>query len=162
MFQLVPLLFSVVKLFSYISGFAALSKCRLGWTAPFSYGIGDAKARFHQISTVYVGLEHVKSAGIDLLHIGTRGLFWDGPLNFEPQSDDEDDTSAGTPFSKLPRQREEFWQLRMIYSATGPIRGGSSVESGFEPGVLWPQGRDPTIRPPRPHVDSVWKPDSGC
>ncbi|GBO34291.1 hypothetical protein AVEN_32896-1 [Araneus ventricosus] len=27
----------------------------------------------------------------------TRGLFWDGPRNFEPWSDDEDDTRAGTP-----------------------------------------------------------------
>ncbi|GBN96015.1 hypothetical protein AVEN_110249-1 [Araneus ventricosus] len=27
----------------------------------------------------------------------TRGLFWDGPRNFEPWSDDEDDTWAGTP-----------------------------------------------------------------
>ncbi|GBN61340.1 hypothetical protein AVEN_265253-1, partial [Araneus ventricosus] len=27
----------------------------------------------------------------------TRGLFWDGPRNFEPRSDDEDDTCAGTP-----------------------------------------------------------------
>ncbi|GBL76517.1 hypothetical protein AVEN_48812-1 [Araneus ventricosus] len=27
----------------------------------------------------------------------TRGLFWDGPRNFEPRSDDEDDTRAGTP-----------------------------------------------------------------
>ncbi|GBN00848.1 hypothetical protein AVEN_89216-1 [Araneus ventricosus] len=26
----------------------------------------------------------------------TRGLFWDGPRNFELLSDDEDDTSAGT------------------------------------------------------------------
>ncbi|GBO24501.1 hypothetical protein AVEN_145064-1 [Araneus ventricosus] len=27
----------------------------------------------------------------------TRGLFWDGPRNFEPRSDDEDDTCADTP-----------------------------------------------------------------
>ncbi|GBN92175.1 hypothetical protein AVEN_261977-1 [Araneus ventricosus] len=27
----------------------------------------------------------------------TRGLFWDGPRNFEPLSDDEDDTRAVTP-----------------------------------------------------------------
>ncbi|GBN51869.1 hypothetical protein AVEN_132740-1 [Araneus ventricosus] len=27
----------------------------------------------------------------------TQELFWDGPHNFEPQSDDEDDTRAGTP-----------------------------------------------------------------
>ncbi|GBM83398.1 hypothetical protein AVEN_242132-1 [Araneus ventricosus] len=26
-----------------------------------------------------------------------RGLFRDGPRNFEPRSDDEDDTRAGTP-----------------------------------------------------------------
>ncbi|GBL84793.1 hypothetical protein AVEN_93829-1 [Araneus ventricosus] len=26
----------------------------------------------------------------------TRALFWDGPHSFEPRSDDEDDTSAGT------------------------------------------------------------------
>ncbi|GBN96841.1 hypothetical protein AVEN_64763-1 [Araneus ventricosus] len=26
-----------------------------------------------------------------------RGLFWDGPCNFEPQSDDKDDNQAGTP-----------------------------------------------------------------
>ncbi|GBM45108.1 hypothetical protein AVEN_251836-1 [Araneus ventricosus] len=25
----------------------------------------------------------------------TRGLFWDGPRNFEPRSDEEDDISAG-------------------------------------------------------------------
>ncbi|GBL98205.1 hypothetical protein AVEN_268289-1 [Araneus ventricosus] len=27
----------------------------------------------------------------------TRGLSWDGPRNFEPRSDDEDDAWAGTP-----------------------------------------------------------------
>ncbi|GBM13261.1 hypothetical protein AVEN_164340-1 [Araneus ventricosus] len=27
----------------------------------------------------------------------TQGLFWDGLCNFEPRSDDEDDTRAGTP-----------------------------------------------------------------
>ncbi|GBO00097.1 hypothetical protein AVEN_121750-1 [Araneus ventricosus] len=32
----------------------------------------------------------------------TRGLFRDGPRNFEPQSDDEDDTRAGTPSPKFP------------------------------------------------------------
>ncbi|GBL86006.1 hypothetical protein AVEN_89066-1 [Araneus ventricosus] len=31
----------------------------------------------------------------------TRGLFWDGPRNFEPQSDDENDTWASNPLSKL-------------------------------------------------------------
>ncbi|GBM07264.1 hypothetical protein AVEN_187831-1 [Araneus ventricosus] len=31
-----------------------------------------------------------------------------------------------------------------------PQHGGSSVESGFEPGTLRPQSRDLTTRPPRP------------
>ncbi|GBN51888.1 hypothetical protein AVEN_59515-1 [Araneus ventricosus] len=31
-----------------------------------------------------------------------------------------------------------------------PIHGGSSVESGLEPGTLRPQSRDLTTRPPRP------------
>ncbi|GBN14442.1 hypothetical protein AVEN_220680-1, partial [Araneus ventricosus] len=30
-----------------------------------------------------------------------RRLFWDGTRNFEPRSDDEDDTSAGTPSSNF-------------------------------------------------------------
>ncbi|GBM97638.1 hypothetical protein AVEN_101954-1 [Araneus ventricosus] len=30
----------------------------------------------------------------------TRRLFWDGPRNFEPRSDDEDDAWAGTSLSK--------------------------------------------------------------
>ncbi|GBM55485.1 hypothetical protein AVEN_27840-1 [Araneus ventricosus] len=30
-----------------------------------------------------------------------------------------------------PRQREDVWPLRMIWRATGPIDGGSSVKSGF-------------------------------
>ncbi|GBN30450.1 hypothetical protein AVEN_255441-1 [Araneus ventricosus] len=33
-----------------------------------------------------------------------------------------------------------------------PIYGGSSVESGFEPGTVRPQSRDLTTRPPRPPV----------
>ncbi|GBN59545.1 hypothetical protein AVEN_209380-1 [Araneus ventricosus] len=38
----------------------------------------------------------------------------------------------------------------MIWRATGPIHGGSSVESGFEPATLRSRGRDLTTRPPRP------------
>ncbi|GBN64255.1 hypothetical protein AVEN_68634-1 [Araneus ventricosus] len=38
----------------------------------------------------------------------------------------------------------------MIERATGPIHGGSSLESGFEPGTLLLQSRDLTTRPPRP------------
>ncbi|GBM04747.1 hypothetical protein AVEN_20192-1 [Araneus ventricosus] len=32
----------------------------------------------------------------------TRGLFWERHRHFEPRSDDEDDSSAGTLLSKLP------------------------------------------------------------
>ncbi|GBN03988.1 hypothetical protein AVEN_137144-1 [Araneus ventricosus] len=32
----------------------------------------------------------------------TRGIFCDGTCNFEPWSDDEDDTRASHPFFKLP------------------------------------------------------------
>ncbi|GBM86433.1 hypothetical protein AVEN_93661-1 [Araneus ventricosus] len=32
----------------------------------------------------------------------------------------------------------------------GLMLGGSSVESGFEPGTLWPQSRDLTTRSPWP------------
>ncbi|GBM19274.1 hypothetical protein AVEN_133760-1, partial [Araneus ventricosus] len=39
----------------------------------------------------------LSSVTLTSLFQATRGLFWDGPRNFEPRSDDEDDTSAGTP-----------------------------------------------------------------
>ncbi|GBN30195.1 hypothetical protein AVEN_226539-1 [Araneus ventricosus] len=51
-----------------------------------------------------------------------------------------------------PHQREDVWSLRMIWRAAGPIHGGSSVESGFEPGAFRPQSRDLTTRPPRSPV----------
>ncbi|GBM61669.1 hypothetical protein AVEN_133455-1 [Araneus ventricosus] len=36
--------------------------------------------------------------GLDMFRLeATRGLIWNGPRNFEPRSDDEDDTRAGTP-----------------------------------------------------------------
>ncbi|GBN90847.1 hypothetical protein AVEN_90765-1 [Araneus ventricosus] len=39
----------------------------------------------------------------------TRGLFWDGPFNFEPRSDDEDDIRDGaSPLrTSAPHQRED-------------------------------------------------------
>ncbi|GBM34437.1 hypothetical protein AVEN_226851-1 [Araneus ventricosus] len=36
------------------------------------------------------------------------------------------------------------------FARNGPIHGGSSVESGFEHGILRPQSRDLTTRSPRP------------
>ncbi|GBM18202.1 hypothetical protein AVEN_151734-1 [Araneus ventricosus] len=41
--------------------------------------------------------------------------------------------------ASTPHQREDLWPLCMIWYETGPIHGGSSVESGFEPGTLRPQ-----------------------
>ncbi|GBO20852.1 hypothetical protein AVEN_130428-1, partial [Araneus ventricosus] len=38
----------------------------------------------------------------------------------------------------------------MIWLSTGPMHDGSSVESGFEPGALQPQGRGLATRPPPP------------
>ncbi|GBM75597.1 hypothetical protein AVEN_271504-1 [Araneus ventricosus] len=38
--------------------------------------------------------------------------------------------------TSAPCQREKGWPLSMIQRATGPIHGGSSVESGIEPGIL--------------------------
>ncbi|GBN81917.1 hypothetical protein AVEN_157346-1 [Araneus ventricosus] len=52
--------------------------------------------------------------------------------------------------TSTPHQQEDVWPLGMIWCATGPIHGGASVESGFEPVTLWPQSRDLTTRPQRP------------
>ncbi|GBL96353.1 hypothetical protein AVEN_238710-1 [Araneus ventricosus] len=49
-----------------------------------------------------------------------------------------------------PHQREDVSPLHMIWCATGPIHGGSSVELGFEPATLRSRGRDLTTRAPRP------------
>ncbi|GBO11779.1 hypothetical protein AVEN_20733-1 [Araneus ventricosus] len=40
--------------------------------------------------------------------------------------------------------------LRMIQRATGPIHGGPTLESGFEPGIARLKSRDLTTRPSRP------------
>ncbi|GBM03980.1 hypothetical protein AVEN_99181-1 [Araneus ventricosus] len=83
-----------------------------------------------------------------------RGVFWDGPRNFEPRSDGEDDTWANTPLqTSTPHQREDVWPLRMIQRAAGPIHDGSSVESGSNLDPSGPKAetlpldhRDPTGR----------------
>ncbi|GBN62347.1 hypothetical protein AVEN_58174-1 [Araneus ventricosus] len=77
----------------------------------------------------------------------TRGLFLDGPRNFEPWSDDEDDASACTP---SPNFRATLTGGRLATSDDLACNGGSSVESDFEPGTLLPRSLDLTIRPPRP------------
>ncbi|GBN85792.1 hypothetical protein AVEN_95172-1 [Araneus ventricosus] len=52
-----------------------------------------------------------------------------------------------SPFSPKPYRGAT---LKKKARLAGPIHGGSSVESGLEPGTLWPQSRDLTTRPPRP------------
>ncbi|GBN08304.1 hypothetical protein AVEN_90466-1 [Araneus ventricosus] len=63
-----------------------------------------------------------------------------------------------TPFLGRPGQCGYFYatptgrRLTTTYDLTcnRPIHGGSSVESGFEPGTLRLQSRDLTTRPPWP------------
>ncbi|GBL79868.1 hypothetical protein AVEN_28930-1 [Araneus ventricosus] len=50
--------------------------------------------------------------------------------------------------ASAPHQREDVWLLRINSRATAPIHLGSSVESGFEPGILWSRSRDLTTTPP--------------
>ncbi|GBM42648.1 hypothetical protein AVEN_221760-1 [Araneus ventricosus] len=85
----------------------------------------------------------------------TRGLFWDGPRNFEPWSDDEEPVST---LSKLPRHTNGstfcpggfgMHQARLL--------GGSSIEPGFELGTLRLRNRDLSTRPQRPPQDSKSK-----
>ncbi|GBL93817.1 hypothetical protein AVEN_153592-1 [Araneus ventricosus] len=80
----------------------------------------------------------------------TKGVFWDGPGNFEPRSDDETDIIVGTPspnFPTTPAGKRLTDDVRFNVHQDH-IHGGSSVESGFEPGILGPRSRDLTTRPP--------------
>ncbi|GBN37913.1 hypothetical protein AVEN_33235-1, partial [Araneus ventricosus] len=65
----------------------------------------------------------------------TRGLFWDEPRNFEPQSDDKDDIRAGTLClqTSSPHQREDACHTKYDLGFNRPNAHGSSVESVFEP-----------------------------
>ncbi|GBM86211.1 hypothetical protein AVEN_239241-1 [Araneus ventricosus] len=72
-------------------------------------------------------------------HLYGRRLFWNGPQSFEPRSDDE---GGGRWTPELAPERDNVWPLRMILRATGPKHGGSSMESGFEPGTLRSRSRE--------------------
>ncbi|GBM12399.1 hypothetical protein AVEN_211578-1 [Araneus ventricosus] len=79
--------------------------------------------------------------------VSRRGLFWEGPHNFEPQSNDEDDASL----SKPPRHtggRAFGADVCSVHPAR--LHGCTSAESDFEPGSLRPRRRDLTTRPQRP------------
>ncbi|GBM98815.1 hypothetical protein AVEN_46311-1 [Araneus ventricosus] len=75
----------------------------------------------------------------------TRGLFCDGPRNFEPRTDDKDDSFACIPLFKLPHYTSvrTFDFLRMIQRVTGrtvtifsEIRFRAWKTSGSEPDTL--------------------------
>ncbi|GBN27949.1 hypothetical protein AVEN_179275-1 [Araneus ventricosus] len=69
----------------------------------------------------------------------TRGLFWDGSRNFEPQSDDEEDTRAGTSppnFDTIPGGGRLASTYDLTCNRPTYIHGGSSVESDFEPRTI--------------------------
>ncbi|GBM09578.1 hypothetical protein AVEN_29430-1 [Araneus ventricosus] len=74
----------------------------------------------------------------------TRGLFWDGPHNFEPRLDDEGDTRAGTPspnFRTTPSGGRLTHDV-MLNMYQAHMHNGSTVESGFEAEILRPRSRD--------------------
>ncbi|GBL77301.1 hypothetical protein AVEN_41744-1 [Araneus ventricosus] len=88
----------------------------------------------------------------------TRGLFWTEPRNFEPRSDDEGEHLSWHSLSKLP-----YHTSGRTFGPDGfsviqaRLRGGSSVEWGFEPGALRARGWVLTTRPPgpKPSVNSL-------
>ncbi|GBN70773.1 hypothetical protein AVEN_84384-1 [Araneus ventricosus] len=79
----------------------------------------------------------------------TRGLFWDGPRNFEPRSDDEDDTRAGTPSTKF-HATPTGGRLTTTYDLACNRPHTRRIFSGIGSRTLRPQSRDLTTRPPRP------------
>ncbi|GBM70024.1 hypothetical protein AVEN_248840-1 [Araneus ventricosus] len=55
------------------------------------------------------------------------------------------------PLSKLPPHTNgSTFDLDGFSVHQARLQGSFSVESGFEPGALWPRGRDLSTRPPRP------------
>ncbi|GBL59336.1 hypothetical protein AVEN_180989-1 [Araneus ventricosus] len=54
--------------------------------------------------------------------------------------------------SSAPHPQEDIGPLRMLCRATGPILGGSSVDSGLESGTLCLRNRDLTTGPPWPYI----------
>ncbi|GBM82288.1 hypothetical protein AVEN_214686-1 [Araneus ventricosus] len=88
----------------------------------------------------------------------TRGPFWDGPRHFEMRSDNENNTSTGTP---SPNFRTTPTGGRLTHDARfnmhqAHIHSGSSVELGFEPGMVRPRYPDFTTRPPPPSIAKLF------
>ncbi|GBM93294.1 hypothetical protein AVEN_99985-1 [Araneus ventricosus] len=70
---------------------------------PFTYNM--CPGSFKRRSTLEY---HIRTHTNERPHQSTRGLFWDGPQNFEHWSDDEDDTSAVTPSPNFHAQNLLF------------------------------------------------------
>ncbi|GBM21336.1 hypothetical protein AVEN_210563-1 [Araneus ventricosus] len=70
----------------------------------------------------------------------TRWLLWDGPYNFEPCLNDEDDTSDGVSLSKRPHSTSErtYDPRRQIQLAPGPYRQQFPSGIGFPAWKLRP------------------------
>ncbi|GBL82895.1 hypothetical protein AVEN_106409-1 [Araneus ventricosus] len=66
----------------------------------------------------------------------TRGLFWDGPRNFELWSDDEDDTRADTSPPNCRTKPAGALLTQVRFNEYHVHKNGGSAELGFEPGVL--------------------------
>ncbi|GBM50331.1 hypothetical protein AVEN_123567-1, partial [Araneus ventricosus] len=84
-------------------------------------------------------------------------LYWYGPRNFEPWSDEEDDTSPGTSLPKLPQSSSGIYLIHARYSVQQvqkQKKSGSSVESGFEPKTFWLWSSGLTTRLARPPTDN--------
>ncbi|GBM54495.1 hypothetical protein AVEN_189529-1 [Araneus ventricosus] len=75
----------------------------------------------------------------------TRGLFRDGPRNFEPRSDDEDDTLAGNPFSKFPLHTDRR-RLATAYDSVQQAPYSADLQWN-RVSKLRVRGRDLTTRP---------------
>ncbi|GBM86128.1 hypothetical protein AVEN_75403-1 [Araneus ventricosus] len=74
----------------------------------------------------------------------TRGPYWKGPRNFEPRSDNEDDTLSGISspnFPSTPAGGRFTHDVRFSVHQTHK-HGGSSAESSFERVTLWTRSRD--------------------
>ncbi|GBL84706.1 hypothetical protein AVEN_191151-1 [Araneus ventricosus] len=81
----------------------------------------------------------------------TRGLFWDGSRNFEPRSEDEDDTRAGTPSTSF-HATPTGGRLVTTYdiACSRPHTRRIFSEIGFRAWSPLAHSRDPTTRPLRP------------
>ncbi|GBO25273.1 hypothetical protein AVEN_19926-1, partial [Araneus ventricosus] len=77
----------------------------------------------------------------------TPWLFYDGPRNFEPRLDYEDDTSAVTFLSTLQHHTTRTFDSRQAERAPGQQARRIFGGIGFLPGNLSLRSRDLTTRP---------------